>query len=496
MNPGSFSAQPFDARLLTSENPFAILGVPLEVSPVDLRRRLEELQMLARMEAADQSADALQYQEAGNTLQDTNRRLQSEMFSPWTGSTTYLDAALQHDTALEAVRALFGRVNGAGASGLGALTTDAIVRWGAVAGDPAVSAAIEARSRSLGMPMDAHWLEESVAGTLVGIVQRAPSLLVGEAHADERSATLRAAAEQLAKLPPAISYSAAVVVIDRTRSTIESQMPTTSDVMMRIIPPALSVTRTLGSIAPGHCAALTSWVTQEALKAAGTLFVPEHPAEAERLLGLLQAGDLDAADRLEVDQSLQLVRFVSARTAAMGLIKNGHLPASVSALRRAEALAPDDESRVAVRNDIRAVEATIQKRSDSTRNRWIGWGVVAVIVVAIGIASSGKSGGSSAPTSSNCDSDAATITRLRRTLQSQSDELEQQSNAIDALGSQLEATQRRYPNGAPDAVVRQYNADRSRYQSLVSQFNAFKSDYDSAISIFNRRVSTYNANCR
>jgi cell division protein FtsB len=82
---------------------------------------------------------------------------------------------------------------------------------------------------------------------------------------------------------------------------------------------------------------------------------------------------------------------------------------------------------------------------------------------------------------------------MSHAIKSQESDLADLSSRVDSLKSQLQKTQRQYPNGAPQAVIDKYDADRTRLNRMIAQYNSGFDDYTTALSEYNRRVAAYNA---
>jgi len=87
----------------------------------------------------------------------------------------------------------------------------------------------------------------------------------------------------------------------------------------------------------------------------------------------------------------------------------------------------------------------------------------------------------------------AVLDRMSHAIKSQESDLADLSSRVDSLKSQLQKTQRQYPNGAPQAVIDKYDADRTRLNRMIAQYNSGFDDYTTALSEYNRRVAAYNA---
>lgn len=165
-------------------------------------------------------------------------------------------------------------------------------------------------------------------------------------------------------------------------------------------------------------------------------------------------------------------------------------------------------------------------RTGDIWHRWITAGVIAAGVLAIVIGSAlgsfdssssaqtsppprsvpsavppRTSSGFSAPTlnGSNAGSSSAAATAAkakleaeRARLDAQSTEVDRLSGNIDTIKRRLESAESQYPNGAPQAVVDQYESDRAQANAMVVEYNSKLAAYQSALAAFNAAVDDYN----
>lgn len=132
-----------------------------------------------------------------------------------------------------------------------------------------------------------------------------------------------------------------------------------------------------------------------------------------------------------------------------------------------------------------AMSASAQRRNS---NKWkVPVGALVALSV-IGLAVWGAVGGSSSNTSSQSSNSAPAaqipisvpgINAPSVQCVNKKSEIDSDKSTLTSLESQLQSWQNQYPNGAPQSVVDQFNATKSRYNALLTQTNILVDQFNS-----------------
>ena len=230
--------------------------------------------------------------------------------------------------------------------------------------------------------------------------------------------------------------------------------------------------------------------------------------------------------RLSLESDIRLVRYLRAYVRLADAVKTGDGEAARSSFSILEKTATTDEDRQNVAR-LRPVVSQLQSRRSRTSGAGLPWGKIVWAVIAAGVilsiiigaiwgsdddsssssslassrnvpaagstgsSSSGSSSGEDR-SSSSLDVERLAIERERARLDDAEDDLETLGSQIDRLSRQLDNTDASYPNGLPQRIFDQYEADRLRHNRLVAQYNSLLDEYNDDLDEFNRRVDEYN----
>lgn len=474
---------PLDVRFLTGDTPFAVLDLPLSADTLAVRRKLDELQMVARLQHTSRDDDAApRYREAGNALLEPVRRLSAEFFSLWADSPAYPDASIatRHDAVLAALRRLFAAPpHEAASSAYAEACTAAIEQWGTLCDDPALVALVAARAAALGARIDDAWAARTTGWALAALVQRLPSAQAGGLDIAAALAALEGPATAVGRIERAAATAPALTLLGVVREAFTGPGAPGPQALVAPLSVAFAIIRALDEATPTECAALRSTLARTIIDAARTAYTPDEPGLAEALLVALVAERLDDADRAEAGHELSVLR--EARAARE---RGETVPPRIE---RARSVVPQSARRA-------PLDPTAARR----RMRTIAIGVgsatlllaVVVAVVAMGRARSlGATAGAATGTATSASGDPERdgIEKARAALQQQAADLETLRNAVDALAKQIQAEK-----PAPGADTSKYDGDLARYNDLLKKRRTASDAYDAAEAAFNKQVAAYN----
>lgn len=377
-------------RLAGPENPFSILGLRCDADPRTVRRRLEDIEMQARLGGDDavEAHDATRLRAAAARLSNPDLRLECELLSPWEGSGDLASLAGDHDWALGNLLSLLRQdtgtesdersasaqpTGGRGHSNPADLLAVAITSWGALAEDGQFADAVARRRLTLGAGADPAWLAMFVSGAVL------PALIRRGAQSNDSGRSLSRAAEALGHLKPSLGSDAALALTDRLVQlgpTVEG--PSAVAGLLSYLQAATDTADALERTYPADSSRLRSHASDLATRAASTLFNQEHLAEAERLLSSAVWRNLNEADRVEMAANLKAIRFSRERSKAVEFARAGDWERCLSALRRALREAPNPEAAGIVRSEIATAEEALRQPQSGSG---IPWRLVAVLVV-------------------------------------------------------------------------------------------------------------------
>lgn len=247
---------------------------------------------------------------------------------------------------------------------------------------------------------------------------------------------------------------------------------------------------------------------------------------AKRLLGFAReiAQSSSVKSRLELD--LTKVSYLGAHADAVEALQAHDIGRAAAHLREVHRHAATAEDRAQAAQlqllvqQLRSSGPGQPQYTGAARGGRIPWktlaslAVVAAIVIAGAVNSArdsggdspGSSGGGIAPSGDIPISDASSgnssgsseveqlaIERERSRLAGIESELEDLAAQIDRLARNLDSTEAQYPDGAPQYIIDQYNADVRRHNALLAQYDDTFADYESDLAAFNRRVDAYNS---
>jgi hypothetical protein len=343
---------PSSLPALLNENPFTVLGVSVDASQREIRRRLEDLELEAawgRESAFGRTATT----RAAQMLEDPRQRIKCELLTRWTGTTTYGAVARVHDAALiESITVLDRRRRTASHVGI-----DSIRSWIELGHDPRVAAMIEKRFVELGLGSADAWLIATIGDSIVPtIVSRTLEIARGEdSHEDMLGRRVPGTIKQLrscsaiAAILPRLGLHAVQAIgivtdeIQHTLGTDGSLERLSIDDLVQVISlvhqAARSCQKTTPQSARPVVAALVTAVDGQARRR----FRDGDKEGTEKLLAGLLDLDLTEGDRLQVSDDLRSVRFSIAWAKGLEHIEYGEWLAAKEAFAQAEAIAPDAE---------------------------------------------------------------------------------------------------------------------------------------------------------
>jgi hypothetical protein len=145
-----------------NENPFDVLGLCVDASAADVRRRVEDLELNAQMDGGV-GESRVRFVRAAKTLDDPKQRAECELFAKWEGSHDFGSLAEDHDYALETTITLLNKRQ--------RTDREQAVRtmraWAGVARHVDVAAALSARADALGVAVDAMWLKRVIGNSVI-----------------------------------------------------------------------------------------------------------------------------------------------------------------------------------------------------------------------------------------------------------------------------------------------------------------------------------------
>lgn len=127
-------------HVLLTENPFALLGLTVDASARDVRRRVEDFEL--GISLGDGSGmDHVVLARAGQVLADPEQRFEFELFSPWGGTVVYGTHASEHDNALAQTTIFLNRKQ----HGTPAMGVESLRSWIKCADHPVTAAMVDQR---------------------------------------------------------------------------------------------------------------------------------------------------------------------------------------------------------------------------------------------------------------------------------------------------------------------------------------------------------------
>lgn len=348
---------------LLTANPFTILGLTVDVTSRDVRRRLEELEMEAAFGGdAPGRTDSVR---AAQTLDDAAARLECELFAPWGDTATFGSVAAVHDKVLDQTRQAFDR----GAGNIADAAVRALRSWLAFARDPSAAPAYEQRATSLGVP--SATLIGTIAGRIVpALVARGMERTDGDASGD--LTTLLAALPAWRQVStvlaayPDYAHAGAELLVHRMKDALSAtpDLDALSEHGLQALILAVANVASDLSAVPPLDATLVATLVETCLPVAIRHYNQDRLSQAETILDTLMRCELREADRSQVLGLLRQTRFLRAWQQANEHGEYGEWRQCIEQLERAEALAPDREladkmrghqqaARTALRNGIR-----------------------------------------------------------------------------------------------------------------------------------------------
>lgn len=387
--------RPFNSLLF--HNPFEVLGVPLDATAKDFRRRVDEIELQARLRG--EAVDLIAVKGAGQELEDPLLRLHAEFFSPWAGVTTYpADAALEHDAWLGNLRGMLGQPGPLMANDFAVLVqATSSLRKGPVAD------AVNARAGILGFAPDGATVTPILGGiVLAGIFAAAGQVVTTRAQvaAFAVAATGPVAADAARQL---------VTAMKACIPDVDASLPTAS-ALVGTLPGLFEVVSTLKGPFPDLAADLEHTSFHFGQQAAVRHFNEDRPADAQAVLECLATQPLTADMQAIVASDLRNARYGRHWTEANAAIVRGDLLGAIASLEDASREAWSSEQRESTERAIQQlrVAAARKQRAASVGGRTVAWvkslagtGLVIAVLVGIGVLANSEDDAGSSPAGSS-----------------------------------------------------------------------------------------------
>ncbi len=300
------------------ENPFALIGLPVDASVRDIRERIERMEMDARLGVSREASQAA-LTRARQMLADAHQRIECELLGEWVGSESYGHCAEDHDYALGVTKIVLDRSRG----GTPHDVARAIRAWAGVVAHPDVQAAVNARATALGLDPANDPLAEILGRSII------PALVSHSLDGEPFPEPDIARAVTVADIDVHASAEVIAQHVERVTGDSESMDALTVEEVSDLVDNVIATAEELEEAAP-HIS--RRMVTSLATAVNATAWVRANDGDltaSEAILADLASSDLPEAERVETMTDLTRIREALTRSSATPSGGGGSGPAII-----------------------------------------------------------------------------------------------------------------------------------------------------------------------
>lgn len=329
-----------------NENPFDVLGLSVDASAADVRRRVEDLEMNAQMDGSAGESRA-RFVRAAKTLDDPAHRAECELFAKWADSQDFGSLAEDHDYALETTITLLDKRQRTDRE----QAVRTIRAWAGVTRHADMAAAVNARANALGIAIDATWAKGIIGGAAI------PALV------DQTFSSTISKEPTVAKAIVAFGSDAASAAdliaehVEQVTGDSERMAALTTEAFVSLIGKIGETATTLNAVSAAASRRINSSAAHAANRLAWKAFNEKDLDSAEDVLTAVITLDLIESDRIEAETDLRTIRYQNAWATARQDADNGDWAACLKELQIALDNAPNDEAKREVADSMQSIRA-------------------------------------------------------------------------------------------------------------------------------------------
>ncbi len=300
------------------ENPFALIGSPVDAPVRDIRERIERMEMDARLGVSREASQAA-LTRARQMLDDAHQRIECELLGEWAGSESYGHCAEDHDYALGVTKVLLDRSRGG--------TPDDVARairaWAGVVEHPDVQTAVNARATALGLDPADDPLAEILGRSII------PALVSHSLDGEPFPEPDIARAVTVADIDVHASAEVIAQHVERATGDSGSMDALTVEEVSDLVDNVIATAEELEEAAPRISRRIVASLAAAVNKTAWVRANEGDLTAAEAILGDLAGSDLAEAEQVETYADLTQLREIIEQSGAKPSGGGGSGPAII-----------------------------------------------------------------------------------------------------------------------------------------------------------------------
>jgi len=327
-----------------SENPFEVLGLRVDASTADVRRRVEDLELNSQMDGGT-SDERARFIRAAKTLESPAQRAECELFAKWEGSRDYGALAEDHDYALETTITLLDKRQRTDREQ--AIRT--MRAWAGVARHADITASLNARANHLGITIDASWLKGVIGSSVI-------PALVGQTFSSTISKE-PAVAEAVAAFGPDASRAADLIAehVEQVTGDNERMDALTVEAFASLVGKIKETASALTAVSAQASRRINSAAAHAANRLAWKSANAKDLVQAEKHLEAALSLELSDADRIEAETDLRTIRYQRAWASANKAADGANWAWCLQELQVALDNAPNDDAKREVADSMQSI---------------------------------------------------------------------------------------------------------------------------------------------